>query len=104
MFWGDSVTPSPDSMIKQAACKGWTQGSLPYQEVCATELQELGYSVVAYPCGSVFAAVKAFQRWAQHLKDTSGYLDHMLSFDEYFEFIGASAIREREKQFFAVKQ
>jgi methylisocitrate lyase len=72
--------------------------------VCATELQELGYSVVAYPCGSVFAAVKAFQRWAQHLKDTSGYLDHMLSFDEYFEFIGASAIREREKQFFAVKQ
>jgi methylisocitrate lyase len=27
----------------------------------ATKLQELGYNVVAYLCGSVFVAVKAFQ-------------------------------------------
>jgi 2,3-dimethylmalate lyase len=68
----------------------------------APELQELGYSVVAYPCGSVFVALKALQDWARHLKEyggTADYLDHMLSFDEYFEFIGARAIREREKQF-----
>ena len=39
--------------------------------------------------------------WARYLKEhgsTEGYLDQMLSFDEYFEFIGARAIREREKQ------
>ena len=68
----------------------------------ARELQELGYSVVAYACGSVFVAVKALQGWARHLREhgsTAGYLDHMLSFEEYFEFIGARAIREREKQF-----
>jgi len=68
----------------------------------AAELQELGYSVAAYPCGSVFSAVKALQGWARHLKEhgtTRGYLEHMLSFDEYFEFIGARAVREREKQF-----
>lgn len=68
----------------------------------AKELQELGYSAVAYPCGSVYAAVKALQDWARHLKEhgsTKDYLDHMLTFDEYFEFIGARAIREREKQF-----
>ena len=29
---------------------------------------------------------------------TVTHLDQMLSFDEYFEFIGARAIREREKQ------
>ncbi len=55
----------------------------------ATDLQELGYSVVAYPCGSVFVAVKAFQNWARYLKEhgtTSGYLDQMLSFNEYFGF------------------
>jgi 2-methylisocitrate lyase-like PEP mutase family enzyme len=71
------------------------------------DLQELGYSVVAYPCGSVFAAVKALQNWARYLKEhgtTSGYLEHMLSFNEYFEFIGARAIREREKQFIAVSE
>jgi 2-methylisocitrate lyase-like PEP mutase family enzyme len=68
----------------------------------AKELQELGYSAVAYPCGSVYAAVKALQDWAHHLKEhgsTKDYLDHMLTFDEYFEFIGARTIREREKQF-----
>lgn len=66
------------------------------------ELKALGYSVVAYPCGSVFAAAKALQKWAAHLKQhgtTKGYLEHMLSFEEYFEMIGARAIREREKEF-----
>jgi 2,3-dimethylmalate lyase len=66
------------------------------------ELQALGYSVVAYPCGSLFTAAKALQDWARYLKEhgtTKGYLDHMVSFDEYFELIGARDIREREKQF-----
>ena len=36
----------------------------------AKELEELGYSVVAYPCASVFTAVKALQGWAHHLKET----------------------------------
>ncbi len=70
----------------------------------ARELQGLGYSVVAYPCGSVFTAAKALQGWARHLKThgtAEGYLDNMLSFDEYFEFIGARDIRERERQFAA---
>lgn len=68
------------------------------------KLQGLGYSAVAYPCGSVFTAAKALQDWARHLKahgTSEGYLDNMLSFDEYFEFIGARDILEREKQFAA---
>lgn len=68
----------------------------------AAELQAVGYSVVAYPCGSVFTAVKALQNWAHQLIEcgtTAGFLDHMLTFDEYFKFIGASAIREQEEQF-----
>jgi methylisocitrate lyase len=72
----------------------------------AKELQELGYSVIAYPCGSVFTAVKSLQCWAHELKErgtTTGFLDRMLTFDEYFEFIGARAIREREGQFVGQK-
>jgi methylisocitrate lyase len=68
----------------------------------AAELQELGYSVVAYPCGSVFTAVKALREWATQLRQcgtSAGFLSHMVTFDDYFEFIGASMIREREKTF-----
>jgi methylisocitrate lyase len=88
----ESNTPSMANMIEG--------GKTPLLR--AQELQDLGYSVVAYPCGSVFTAVKALQGWARHLKEkgsTKDYQEHMLTFDEYFEFIGARAIREREKQF-----
>ena len=70
----------------------------------AGDLQDLGYSVVAYPCGSVFAASRALMDWARHLREqgtTERYRDRMLTFDEYFDFIGARAIREREKEFAA---
>ncbi len=87
-------TPSLANMIEG--------GKSPF--LSTKELQDLGYSVVAYPCGSVFTAAKALQGWAQHLKargTTEGYRKYMLTFDEYFEFIGARAIRERERQFAA---
>jgi methylisocitrate lyase len=90
----ETNTPSMANMIEG--------GQTPL--LSATELQQLGYSVVAYPCGSVYAAAKALQKWAAYLKEhgtTKGYFDNMLSFDEYFELIGARAIREREKEFLA---
>ena len=68
----------------------------------ARELERIGYSVVAYPCGALYTAVKALQKWAEHLKEngtTEGMWDQMLTFKEYFDFIGASEIREREKIF-----
>jgi 2,3-dimethylmalate lyase len=85
-------TPSMANMIEG--------GKTPFLGV--KDLQDLGYSVVAYPCGSVFTTVKALMDWACFLKEqgtTKGCLDRMLTFSEYFEFIGARDIREREKQF-----
>ena len=72
--------------------------------LATAELQELGYAVVAYPCASVYTAARAMQRWAGYLKEhgtTAGFAgpDTMLNFEEYFHFIGADAIREREKHF-----
>jgi len=68
------------------------------------ELTELGYAAVAYPCASVYTAARALQRWAGYLKEhgtTTGFAgpETMQTFDEYFRFIGADAIREREKLF-----
>jgi 2-methylisocitrate lyase-like PEP mutase family enzyme len=88
----ETNTPSMANMIEG--------GQTPL--LSTTELQELGYSVVAYPCGSVFAAAKALQQWAKYLQEhgtSNGYLANMLNFDEYFELIGARAIREKEKEF-----
>jgi carboxyvinyl-carboxyphosphonate phosphorylmutase len=85
-------TPSMANMIEG--------GKTPF--LSAAELQAVGYSVIAYPCGSVFTAVKALQDWAHQLighGTTEGFRDHMLSFEEYFDFIGTRAFREREKQF-----
>ena len=70
----------------------------------AKQLQELGYAAVAYPCASVYTAVRALQNWAGYLKEhgtTEGFAgpQTMLDFEEYFSFIGAAAIREREKLF-----
>jgi 2,3-dimethylmalate lyase len=70
----------------------------------AVELQALGYAVVAYPCGSLFSAQRAMQRWAEHLKatgSTNGFAEaEMAGFEDYCRFIGAADIREREQQFF----
>jgi 2,3-dimethylmalate lyase len=70
----------------------------------AAELQKLGYAAVAYPCASVYTAARALVRWAEHLKahgTSAGFYgpDTMMNFEEYFEFIGAAAIRKREKLF-----
>ena len=85
-------TPSMANMIEG--------GKTPF--LTAKELQDVGYSVAAYPCGSVYAAAKALQNWAAHLKNegtTSAFAEQMMTFDEYFNFIGANTIREREKTF-----
>ncbi|WP_319469772.1 oxaloacetate decarboxylase [uncultured Pseudodesulfovibrio sp.] len=71
----------------------------------ADELQDAGYAVACYPCGSVFTAAKALQNWAGYLKEhrtTKGFAspETMMTFEEYFRFIGAEDIREREKQFY----
>ena len=75
----------------------------------AEELQDVGYAVVAYPCASVFTAVKALRKWAAHLKfhgTSAGFAgpDTMIDFEEYFRFIGAAAIREREKLFYPAEK
>lgn len=68
----------------------------------AAELQALGYDLVAYPCGSLFSAIKAMQDWAGDLLEqgTSAALhERMLNFDQYHHFIGLADIRARQRQF-----
>ncbi|WP_419780321.1 isocitrate lyase/PEP mutase family protein [Maridesulfovibrio sp.] len=68
------------------------------------ELQDVGYAVAAYPCGPLYAAARAVQKWATTLKEhgtTESFAstESMMDFAEYNRFIGAEEIREREKLF-----
>jgi methylisocitrate lyase len=63
------------------------------------ELQQLGYAVVAHPCGSVFTAARALQDWAAHLKvhgSAQGFRDRMLDFEAYNTLVGLDEIRARQ--------
>lgn len=77
-------------------------GKTPF--LTAKELQEIGYAAVGYPCGSVYTVARAMQKWANSLM-TDGTTanfnspETMMDFEEYFKFIGAEDIRDREKQF-----
>ncbi len=69
----------------------------------AEELERLGYSIVAYPCSSVYTAVFALRKLATHLKEqgtTLGFEKSMIDFNEYFDFIGATEIRDKERDFY----
>ncbi len=65
----------------------------------AAALQELGYAVVAHPCGSVFTAVRALQDWAAHLRahgSSAGFRGRMVDFEAYQQVVGLAEIRGRQ--------
>ncbi len=67
------------------------------------ELQDLGYAVVVHPCSLTYAVAGAAMRCMTELAThgtTAGCRESMMDFDEFFRFIGAPEIREREKRFF----
>ena len=69
--------------------------------LAAAELQQLGYAVVAHPCGSVFTAVRALQDWAAHLREhgsAAGFRERMVDFAGYQAVVGLEPIRRRQAQ------
>ncbi|MCP4177966.1 MAG: oxaloacetate decarboxylase [bacterium] len=69
----------------------------------ASELEEYGYSLVAYPCSAVYTVTKALRHVGKSLLEngsTEKYLNNMLDFDEYNKFIGLEKIRDEEQRFY----
>ena len=74
-------------------------GKTPF--LAAQELEEIGFKLVVYPLSGLFAATRAIQEMASHLKETgstAGY-DRMVSFYEFEEVIGVGGFREIEDRF-----
>ncbi len=79
-------------------------GKTPF--LSARELDQLGFKLVVYPLSALFAATKAIQEIAQHLKatgSTSGF-DRMVFFHQFEEVIDFPRFREIDERFAVNKQ
>ncbi len=66
------------------------------------ELEEMGFSIVAYAVTCLLVAARAMQRAMEILKregTTEGLLDEMMSFEEFDTFIGFPEIRSFEAKY-----
>jgi len=68
----------------------------------ARELQEIGYSAVAYATACTYTIAKAVQELFESLHQTgttAGFEDRMMRFDEFNQLVGLEQIRKKEEAF-----
>ena len=69
----------------------------------AAQLQEIGYDMVVFPISTLFVAAKAVYDMLADLRangTTKNYMDRMMSFSQFNDFIGLSIVRELEENRF----
>ena len=69
----------------------------------AAQLQEIGYDMVVFPISTLFVAAKAVYDMLADLRangTTKNYMDRMMSFSQFNDFIGLSLVRELEENRF----
>ena len=75
-------------------------GKTPF--LSAAELEELGFSIAAYPHSLILTCIRSIQRTLSEIKEkgtTKGLLDTMADFSELDELIGFPEAREWEARF-----
>ena len=68
----------------------------------AKELEDLGYKIVIYPVGLLFAATKAMLSIAKEIKEKGSdreILNNMMSFKEFNDFIGLSEYNKMSEKY-----
>lgn len=69
----------------------------------AKELEEIGYSVVVFPISATYAIARAIKDLMEEIyrKGTSkGFIDRMITFNEFNELIDLPLIRETENKYY----
>ena len=69
---------------------------------CAEELEKMGYKIVIYPVGTLFAATYAIKRVAEEIKrkgTDKGYMDKMESFSKFKDVVGLKEHLEMLRKF-----
>ena len=68
----------------------------------ARELEDIGFSIVAYPTMLTYTIARAAERALAHLQDagtTAGFTD-MMQFDEFNRLIGLDELRDKESKLY----
>jgi methylisocitrate lyase len=68
----------------------------------AKELEQIGYSIVAYPTVNTYAIAKITTELFEEIYRTgacAGFMDRMMHFDEFNVLVGLPGIREAEKNY-----
>ncbi|KIX11710.1 isocitrate lyase/PEP mutase family protein [Dethiosulfatarculus sandiegensis] len=76
------------------------QGKTPMLPI--DQLQEIGYSVVVFPVAASYAVAKAVMDLMTELKKngtTNGFLERMVTFEDFNNFLGLNELRSLEKSF-----
>ena len=69
----------------------------------ARELQDIGYDMVVFPISTLLVAAKAAYDMLADLQangTTKNYMDRMMSFSQFNDFIGLPLVRELEENRF----
>jgi len=69
----------------------------------ATELEQIGYSVVVYPGSALYAATWAVRSIMKELftrGTTKGFMDRMITFDEFNQLIGLDDILKEQSYYY----
>jgi 2,3-dimethylmalate lyase len=72
----------------------------------ASELKDIGFSIVAYPTMLTYAIARAAERALAHLQaagSTAGFTD-MMQFDEFNRLIGLDELRHKESELYGAVQ
>ena len=87
----------PDTILLANMVEG---GRTP--NLTSTDLENLGYSVVFWPCSLVYTVTRALGEVLRTLRDegtTQSYHDRMLSFSQFNSFIGLESYNELDKKY-----
>ena len=87
----------PDTILLANMVEG---GRTP--NLTSTDLENLGYSVVFWPCSLVHTVTRALGEVLRTLRDegtTQSYHDRMLSFSQFNSFIGLESYNELDKKY-----
>ena len=68
----------------------------------AQQLEEMGFNIVIFPCGTAFVAAKAMKKMLEQLKregTSENCIDQMTTFHEFTDIVGLPELQQREAQF-----
>ncbi len=86
---------------------GFAPGKVFCSGLTSVDAQKLGYKILTYPMTALFAAVKAMQdamNWLKKYESDSGFLEHLITMEDYFQLVNADHFRQMDAKYLLKKK